>query len=507
LSAFFKRRALSGAKSGEGGEETRSPLKRSLQKTLASLREKQKNAADLIIRELTISGVPAAFVINEGMVSSQTFADMLLRPLLNESFPPGAGAGDIADFIENRSLLATEIKDVLTEEELFRQVMSGFVVILLDGLDKGFAFGLQGYKYRSVSEPESEVNERGSKEGFTEPLNVNISLVRRRLKSPDLKFEMLTVGKTSKTGVCLVYMDKRADPELLRQVRRRIEKIRLDVILTSGYIQPFLEGKPWSLFSNVGTTERPDTLAAKVMEGRVGILVDGTPFALVTPYLFSENFQSLDDYAHRAFYASFIRLLKYASFLAAMLLPALYVAVGTFHPELLPQALLFKIAAAEESTPFPLMVEALLIHLLYEIMREAGLRLPKAVGHAIGIVGGLVIGDAAVSAGLIGTPTVLVVAMTAIASFVVPSLYEPVSLLRLIFIVIGGLFGLYGLAVGGMLLLVNISALQGYGVPYMAPISPFSLSAMRDTFIRASFPKMQESVTLQDLHGVDERKS
>ena len=331
-----------------------------------------------------------------------------------------------------------------------------------------------------------------------------MTMVRRRIKSPLLKFELMTLGKTSKTDICLMYMTDKVSNKLLREIRYKISQIKLDIILTSGYIQPFLEGKPWSLFSDVGTTERPDVLAAKINEGRIAIVVDGTPYALIVPYLFSENFQSLDDYSHRAYYASFIRIIKYFSFIATILLPALYVGVGTFHPELLPHALLFNISAAEEITPFPLMIEALIIHLLYEIMREAGLRLPRPIGHAVSIVGALVIGDAAVSAGLIGAPMVLVVAMTAISSFVVPSLYEPVAVLRFAFIIIGGTLGLYGITLGCMMILLNICSLSNFGFIYMSPIAPFSFSAMRDTFIRISFPKMQrKNIKIQNLNGME----
>ncbi len=227
------------------------------------------------------------------------------------------------------------------------------------------------------------------------------------------------------------------------------------------------------------------------------------PYCLIVPYLFSENFQNLDDYAHRSYYASFIRFIKYASFLITILLPALYVGVCTFHPELLPHALLFNISAAEETTPFPLMTEALLMHLFYEIMREAGLRLPRSIGHAISIVGALVIGDAAVSAGLIGAPMLLVVGLTAISAFVVPTLYEAVTVLRFLFIILAGTLGLYGLSLGIILLLINICSLENMGSIYMSPLSPFDKTAMRDTFIRSNFKKMQKNQSnIKDLEGM-----
>ena len=485
-------------------EQKNVPLTGQLLEDLISLRSQYHNSSDFLCREVELGGVRVALLMIEGMVNLQTFSELLLEPLLNHDFGSAARGEDIHRFVQEQSVLAADMVEVYTCQEVFRFIMSGFVVLLIDGIPSGTAFGIQGFNFRSVSEPSGEVNERGSREGFTEPLRINMSMVRRRLKSPALRFELMNLGSASQTDICLIYMTDKVDSRLLREVRRKLRRIRTEVVLTSGYIQPFLEGRPWSMFSDVGTTERPDTLAAKVMEGRICILVDGTPFALITPYLFSENFQSLDDYAHRAYYATFILFIKYLSFTIAILLPALYVAVGTFHPELLPHALLFNIAAAEEVTPFPLMAEALIIHLLYEIMREAGLRLPRPIGHAVSIVGALVIGDAAVTAGLIGSPMILVVAMTAIASFVVPSLYEPVAVLRLVFILAGGLAGLYGVALACMLVLVNVSSLNSFGAPYMAPISPFSLSAMRDTFIRASFTRLQKrTARLQDLKGVD----
>lgn len=508
--SYFKNRLLAAMArkidpgSSREEEEAATRLTGDLSENMIALRQKYQNSSDFLSREITIGKVRMDFLLIEGMVNLQTMSEMLLEPLLNQKFNREATPDAIYRFIEGKTVLAADQKDLYTYEEIFQFIMSGFVVVLIDGLDKGIAFGLQGFNFRSISEPSSEMNELGSREGFTEPLRINMTMVRRRIKSPKLKFELSSLGSVSKTDICLIYMTDKASPKLLREIRHRIRQIRLDIVLTAGSLQPFLQGKPWSLFSDVGMTERPDVLAAKINEGRIAILVDGTPHALVVPYLFSENFQSLDDYSHRSYYASFIRLIKYISFAAAILLPALYVAIGSFHPELLPHALLFNVAAAEETTPFPLVVEALIIHLLYEIMREAGLRLPRPIGHAVSIVGGLVIGDAAVTAGLIGGPMVLVVATTAIASFVVPSLYEPVSLLRFAFIIIGGTMGLYGIALGCMLILVNICSLENFGIPYTTPIAPFSLTAMRDTFIRSSFLRLQKkSVKLQDLNGVE----
>lgn len=483
--------------------EISTPLQADMTQNLITLRSLYQNSADFLTREIEIQSTKITFIMIEGMVNIQTISEMIIEPLLNNHFAKKSDCNTIYDFVHNKSVMAVDQSDVYTCEELFRFVMSGFVVIMIDGLTKCITLGMQGFSFRSISEPASEMNERGSREGFTEPLRINMTMVRRRIKSPKLCFELMSIGKTSKTDICLMYITDKVSPELLRNVKRKLKKIKLDIVLSSGYIQPFLEGKPLSLFSDVGITERPDVLCGKINEGRIAIVVDGTPYSIIVPYLFSENFQTIDDYSHKSYYASFIRLLKYFSFFLAILLPGLYVAIGTFHPELLPSSLLFNIAASEEITPFPLFTEALIIHFLYEIMREAGLRLPRPVGHAVSIVGGLVIGDASVTAGLIGAPMVLIVALTAITSFVIPSLYEPVAILRFLFILVGGLMGLYGVALLSMLVLVNICALNNFGMPFMAPITPFSLKGMRDTFIRASYKKIGDSqVKIQNLNGV-----
>lgn len=480
----------------------------SLPDNMVAIRRLFDNSADLVDRRITVGGVEIALIICEGMVSLQAFASLIAGPL--DAFAKssdGAGASSsspqaVLEWLRTHSMIGLDQKEFYTYGELFTFIMSGFTVLLIDGMAVGTAIGLQGFSFRSVSEPSSEVNVRGSREGFVEPLRINLTMVRRRIKSPLLKFELMSTGVRSKTDICLIYMTDCVSGKMLDKVRTRLQSLRLDVVLESGYLEPFLEDRPLSLFSGVGTTERPDTLCAKICEGRIAVLVDGTPFALIVPYLFNEHFQSVDDYTHRPYYATFIRLLKYAAFFFTILLPGAYVALASFHPELFPNALLFNIATSEESTPFPLMFEALLIHFIYELMREAGLRLPRPIGHAVSIVGALVIGDAAVTAGLIGAPMVMVVAVTAISSFVVPSLYQSITVLRFAFILIGGTLGLFGMTLGITMVLCNLCAKHPMGVPQTAPASPFSLYPMRDIFTRAGWRRLgQRQVLIQDLPG------
>lgn len=482
-------------------KQARVRLNRDLMENMVKVRALSQNSTDLLERQIEVSGVPVAILMCEGMVNLQLFTQILVRPLTELSLENADGEA-VARWVSRETVLSGDQKEFFTYDELFSFLMAGFVVLLIDGVDRGIACGMQGYSFRSVSEPSTEMNITGSREGFVEPIRVNQTMIRRRLRSPSLKFEMYPIGEKSRTDICLVYLTDTTDPRMVEEVKRRLGKLSSDILLSQGYLRPYLEGKPFSPFSSVGTTERPDTLCAKINEGRIGILVDGTPFALVVPYLFEEHFQSMDDYSYRPYYGSFIRLLKYFAFLLSIFLPGGYVAITSFSPEMLPDSLLFNIAASEQQTPFSMMTEALVIHLIYEIMREAGLRLPRPVGHAVSIIGALVIGDAAVKAGIIGSSMVMVVALTALSSFVVPSLYEPAAILKFVFILVGGTWGLFGISVGFVLLLTNLCALESLGVPVMAPLSPCAPADLRDGLWRTGWKKLGSfRLRIQDLPG------
>ncbi len=481
--------------------EPKTPLSKPLCNNLEALRRAFDVSSDLVIREISVAGYPAAVVSIEGMIDRHMMTDAVLLPLSRMPNTYKTAIDAMGD-IEKTVLGFVDLLTADTLEQLIELIISGFAAILLDGVDHAVLGGLQAFMIRGVSEPSTEVGVRGSREGFTEAIRINISMIRRRLKTPALTFEMLTVGSESKTAVCLCYMRGRVSDQLLSDVRKRIQSCPLDIVLESGYLQPFLEGARRSLFTGVDVTERPDTLCGKVAEGRIGVLVDGTPFTLVVPYLFAEHFQSMDDYTQHPVYASFIRLIKYVSFLISLLLPGLYVAVGTHHADMLPSELLLTFINSARSTPFPLVIEALLIHFLFEIMREAGLRFPKSVGHAVSIVGALVIGESVVRAGLVGAPMVIVVALTSISAFVIPSLYGSIAVLRFVFILLGGTLGLYGVMLGALLLLCSLVSLEVDTIPITAPITPFSLKAMRDVFIRSDWRRLSKnSFCVQNVVG------
>ena len=456
----------------------------SLLENMTRFRQEFQDSIDFVQREFAIGDTPATILSMEGQIDKRLIAQAILQPILNAPILQLDGDAKLR-YIRDHALAACDQIQVTTLEEAIDKLMSGFAVLAVDGCDFMIAFGVQGFTFRGIQEPATEKAQKGSREGFVEPLQINISMIRRRMKNPALTFERLILGDESKTAVALCYLRGTVSPEVVQRIRQALRAAKLKTVLASGYLTPFLE--QGGVFSSVGSSERPDTVCGKVAEGRVAILVDGTPNVLLVPFLFVENFQSFDDYTNRPFYASFTRWIKYLAFLVAVFLPGVFVAVCTFHPELLPETLLLKICEAEASTPFPLMAEAIVLHFMYEIMREAGLRVPESLSHAVSIVGALVIGETAVNAGLIGGPTLLVIAMTAIAGYAVPRLYEPIAVLRLAFIIVGGILGLWGilLCFGGILL--NICGESAYRVPFTSPVSPFRLGAMRDVVIRASW--------------------
>lgn len=473
-------------------------LSASLQENLIYFRGAFDESSDFLVREFRLGNTNACLFTIDNLVDKQTVAQSILNPLMSAPLldpDPLKKMKTIRDNI----LSTVDQRLVYTKAEVLALIMSGFAVLALDGCNAMLAMGVQGFPYRTIGESD-ELMQNGSREGFVEVLQINLSMIRRRVKNPNLKFETMTIGSESKTLVSLCYLRDRVSPQALRLLKQNLSAVDLKMLQAADYLLPYLE-KP-SIFSGIGETDRPDTLCGKISEGRIAILVDGTPHILIVPYLFIENFQTFDDYAYRPFYATMVRWIRYLSFFIATFLPGMFVAAATYTPSLIPPVLLGKIAQAEAATPFTIFAEILLLNFIYEIMRESGLRVPKSLSHAVSIVGALVIGDAAVNSGLIGAPSLMVIALTALASYVTPKVYEPLSFLRLLFILTGGLIGMSGILIGLSIVLVNMCAKSVYKVPITAPISPFSLKSMRDVLFRASWKQMaKDPVQVQNMPG------
>ena len=464
----------------------------SLDKKLERIKKIASDSSDLLINEVKISGIKTALICCEGMLSTSTVTELVLVPLTKlgntESFDSAEG---LLGHIDGSMLLSVDRPKADNYGDTVRLINSGFAVLVADGSGEALAFGVQGYSTRGISEPTSGQNIMGAHDGFTETVRTNMSLIRRRMKSPYLKFELFVMGKRSHTDMCLVYMRDRVPEKLVEDIKKSLGRVNLETILSSGYIRPFLEPARNGIFESTGVTERPDVLCSKLLEGRVGVIIDGTPFVIVVPRLFVENFQTMDDYCSRPYYTTFIRWIKYVAFFTALLLPGVYTALAIHHPESFSRPLFSILMEAEQNAPLSLVTESVIVLIMYEVIREAGIRLPSAVGGAVSIVSGLIIGDAAVDSGIIRTPMITVIAISGVSGFVIPDLDHTVTVFRFLFLIAGGFFGLAGISLLGFVLISDLCSQENYGVPVMASVSPFSLNAMRDVITRSGFRRMQ----------------
>ncbi len=456
---------------------------------LASISERLGKSPDIIIREFNFGqkeAISAAIIYIDGLTDKSQIDRDILSPLLAEakktdSFLPE----NLLTLVQRKVIPVGEVKIKSNIDKIVDSILSGNTVLLIEGIDESLIISTQGWEKRAIEEPASEVVVRGPREGFTETLRTNTSLIRRKIHNSNLTFEVMSIGKRTNTDVCIAYIKGIADDKLITEIKRRLKRINTDSILESGYIEEFIEDAPFSIFPTIARSERPDTVAGKLLEGRAAILVAGTPFVLTVPILFIEVFQSPEDYYSRAYYGSLVRWVRYIAFVLSTLLPAIYVSLLSFHQELIPTPLLVTLAASREGLPFPVVIEALSMGLIFEILREAGIRLPRPIGQAVSIVGALVIGQAVVSAGLVGAPMVIVVALTAIASFVIPALADASAFLRVALTIMAGFLGAFGVIIGLLGLLIHLASLRSFGAPYLSPVAPFFATDLKDVIVRA----------------------
>lgn len=450
------------------------------------------NCFDILVKDGVCGGRRVVFANCDGLTNSQKIMDGITKPMLH--FKDELPEKDTIKFIATEIIYSTEIKTEKNLSLAIESMLRGCVLIFIDGAEECIVAGMQNIPGRSIDEPNYEIQENGSREGFVEILKTNMTLVRKRMVTPNFKIEVTEVGVSTKTKIAICYMEGKVDKSVLQEVKERLNSVKMDTVLGETYLRKTLDTRKKTMFTMVGKTERPDTLCAKINEGKIAILIDGTPYALIVPRLFIENFQTFDDYLNRPFYATFMRIIRLLSFIISIFLPGVFVAIGLFHQELLPEKMLYNVVVMESNTLFTLTVEALIIHFIYEIVREAGLRVPKSVGHAVSIVGALVIGDAAVTAGLIDAPMLIVVAMTAITSLVETDLYHIIAVLRIAFIIIGGTSGFFGIMTGVAILTVNLSAVENFGVYYLSPLAPYNKALLRDTITRLSMEKLGKNI-------------
>lgn len=467
-------------------EESETQFSADIGENLKKLKAAFAPSSDLVFRDFAFSGGrKAAIIFIDGLTDKTLVNEDILKPLMLLENAPGTQEPLSIEAIESELLFVGGIAKKDTINEAVQKVLAGDTLLLVDGQRQALTVSLRGWKMRGIEEPQTESTVRGPREGFTETLRVNTSLLRRKIKNANLTFESMSIGERTATDVCIAYIAGLAKAELIDEIKTRLKKIKTDAILESGHIEQFIEDNPYSIFSTVANSEKPDKVAAKLLEGRAAIFVDGTPFVLTVPMVFLESFQAAEDYYSRPYFASAIRLLRFVAFFISILAPALYVAMTTFHQELIPTKLLLSMAAAHEGVPFPAVIEAAIMMMIFEILREAGVRLPRPVGQAVSIVGALVIGESAVSAGLIGAPMVIVVAVTAVAAFTVPSQTDAFAIVRFGLLVLSGIMGGFGILIGLLAMLIHLISLTSFGTPYLMPLAPFDTQGQKDTFVRA----------------------
>jgi spore germination protein len=453
----------------------------SLEDNKKFLEELFDSCSDFVIREFEIEkGIPALAAFVDGLINTELVNDTLHSLMLEE--------GDETEIkkLNTMALPVSQTQKANNYKDLLLSILGGDTAIFLDKNCTAELLGIRGAQTRSISEPETESVIRGPREGFVESLRTNTSMVRRKIKTPRLKMKSMTVGKLSNTGLVISYIEGIADPATVKEVEKRIQKINIDGILESGYIEELIQDNTYSPFPQVQYTERPDGVAAALLNGRIAVFIDGTPFVLVVPTVFWDLMSATEDYYERFIIGTLIRWLRYLFLLLALLTPALYVAAISFHQDLIPTNLLLSIAAAREAIPFPAVIEALIMEIAFEALREAGVRLPKTIGQAVSILGALVIGQAAVEAGIVSAPMVIVVSLTGIASFTIPRFNGAIAIrmLRFPFLLAASLFGIFGIIMVGIVILGHMAGLRSFGIPYLAPSAPMNFQDMKDIFMR-----------------------
>ncbi|HJD00507.1 spore germination protein [Candidatus Arthromitus sp. SFB-turkey] len=452
-----------------------------LDESISYLKNLFKDNTDIIFREFEVKNRKCLILYIDGMADRNIINNFVMETLLDSN-------RDFWDLNENleKMLTVSDMKKSLSLKNVVVSVLSGETAIFIDGKTEAYIIATRSWPNRGVSEPSGESVIRGARDGFTETIRFNTALIRRRIRDTRLKVESTTVGVRSKTDVAIVYIDDIVNNDILNDVKKKLENIDIDAILDSGYIEQLIEGDRWNIFPQVQATERPEVVSSAIYEGKVCIVVDNSPFVLITPTTFSNLFQTPDDYNLRWIYSSFSRIIRFVALIISLVLPSLYVAVTSFHTSIIPTKLAYSIASSRQGIAFPPIFEAIIMEVFLAFLLEAVVRLPKAIGSTIGIVGGLIIGQAAVSAGLVSPVMIVVVALTIISGFMSPN-YEitlSIRIFRILYIIMSGIIGFYGIILGTFIFLTYLLRMDSFGVPYLSPIVNMRKKDFKDIFVK-----------------------
>ncbi|MCT1401783.1 spore germination protein [Paenibacillus sp. p3-SID867] len=454
---------------------------------LDPVKERLANCEDVIYQSLRIHGSTCSVIYIESIVDISTLHEHIVKPLIKEAALIQHNFNDFIDRMDRGDILSVPFQRSSSADYIANMIVEGTAVVVVEQLAEAYLFDIALYQKRAVSESQNELVVNGPQEAFIEDIGTNLSLLRHKIKHTDLKTVRYQIGDYSKTAVYMVYIDGLCKPEVVAQVDSRLNSISIDGTFGISTLSEQMKEGVKSPFPQFQYTERPDSVAASLLEGRVGIMQDGTPSALIVPVTLFSLLQSSEDYYHSFFSSSWIRIVRFVFAVISLLMPSLYVAITTFQPSIIPTDLLITLAASRENIPFSALMEALIMELTFEALREAGTRIPKPVGQTISIIGAIVIGQAAVEAGVVSNPMVIVVSITGIASYIIPhfELGLAFRLLRFPILILGGTLGLIGVFAAAFLVYGHLASLKSFNTPYLQPIAPLVLSEWKDTFLRA----------------------
>lgn len=444
-------------------------IKKSIEKTKQQLKQMLNENEDIVVYEGEFLKKKYCIFYVQNFVDLKRLSQEIIKPLKDLKKLPKT---KLVDYLMKNVLMVGGQEKLETMEACQKAVLDGNALMIIDGQSYAIKFAITQFEERSIVEPPTSAVIFGPREGFVESIKTNTVLIRKRLPTSALKIKQLSLGNYTKTKVNIMYLNDIADKKVVQKVLDKLKEIKIDGIIDSHYLVNFLEENKNTIFKQVGKTEKPDIAVAKMLEGRVAIVVDGSPIVLTLPFLLIEDLQNSDDYYQGSFRISFIRMIRFFGVTISMLLPGLYVAVQLYHYRVVPLKFLVTLMNSIQGLPFPPFMEMLFVIILFEILYEASLRMPKYLGIALGIVGALVLGDTAVKAGLISPPAVMIVALSGISFYTVPDQSAQLSLMRIVFTFVGGTIGLFGIILGAMLMVLYLSAFNSYGTPYLAPYAP-----------------------------------
>ena len=490
LKKYSRKSKLNSSENNKENSKISQPknLAESLEDNIFLFKNIFKNDETLLIREFQNKRLKAAqccIIYFDGMVNTEIVNENIIQPVLRNDLSEDIESDNLLEELRKKVIVSNNVTLEIDIDKIVSSVIYGDTLFLLEGYNKALVISSKGWQSRPISEPESTRVVRGPREGFTESIMVNLSLVRRKIRNPDLKFKFKEIGERTHTKTCICYMESLALEGILSELEQRLDKIEIDGIIDSGYIQELIKDAPYSPFETVGSSERPDVIAAKLLEGRIALFVDGSPFVLTVPYLVVENFQSNEDYYNNYIFSTMNRLIRGITAVTTITIPAIFLSFVTYHQEMLPTPLLLSISASRQGVPFPTAITLFFMLIIFDILREAGTRMPAPIGQAVNIVGTLVLGQAAVEARLVSAPVIIITALTGITTLINMNFIGATIIFRTFLLLGASFLGVYGFFMCFIVLYLHLMSIRSFGVPYMMNVTRARNHDGQDAWIRA----------------------